>query len=94
LCAKSLLHAETTAGVRWTAPAAWTAQAERPMRAATYAIPAAPGDKEEGECAVYYFGRSQGGSVEANLKRWIAQFEQPEREAQTLKPESGVKTMN
>jgi hypothetical protein len=85
LCAAGLLHAETTAGLRWTAPAAWKAQAERPMRAATYSIPAAPGDKEDGECAVYYFGPSQGGSVEANLKRWIGQFEQPEHEAQTRK---------
>ena len=85
LCAAGLLHAETTAGLRWTAPAAWKAQAERPMRAATYSIPAAPGDKEDGECAVYYFGPSQGGSVDANLKRWIGQFEQPEHEAQTRK---------
>jgi hypothetical protein len=85
LCAAGLLHAETTAGLRWTAPAAWKAQAERPMRAATYSISAATGDKEDGECAVYYFGPSQGGSVEANLKRRIGQFEHPEHEAQTRK---------
>lgn len=45
------------------------------MRAATYRVPRAAGDREDGECAVFYFGAGQGGSVEANLKRWIAQFE-------------------
>ena len=27
---------------------------------------------------MYYFGVGQGGSVEANLKRWAGQFEQPD----------------
>jgi hypothetical protein len=39
------------------------------MRLATYQIP------EGGECAVYYFGQGQGGSVEANIDRWKGQFE-------------------
>ncbi len=47
------------------------------MRAATYTVPAAAGDKEDGECGVFYFGQGQGGSVDANLKRWIGQFQQP-----------------
>ncbi len=47
------------------------------MRAATYAVPSTAGEKEDGECAVYYFGSGQGGSVEANLDRWTKQFEQP-----------------
>lgn len=45
------------------------------MRAASYTISAAPGDSEGGECIVYYFGPGQGGSVEANLERWIGQFQ-------------------
>jgi hypothetical protein len=52
-------------------PAGWKAEAERPMRVATYTV--APG----GECGVYYFGQGQGGSVEANMDRWIGQFQQP-----------------
>jgi hypothetical protein len=48
------------------------------MRAATYVVPAVAGDKEDGECAVYYFGPGQGGSVEANVDRWAGQFEQPD----------------
>jgi hypothetical protein len=62
------LVADSGAGVRWTMPAAWTAEAQRPMRLATYTIP--PG----AECGVYFFGSSQGGSVDANLNRWIGQF--------------------
>jgi hypothetical protein len=46
------------------------------MRAATYRITPAPGDKESAECAVYFFGSGQGGSVEANLARWKGQFTQ------------------
>jgi len=46
------------------------------MRLATYAVPSASGDAESGECGVYYFGPGQGGSVEANIDRWIGQFEQ------------------
>ena len=44
------------------------------MRLATYTIPHFPGDAEGGECGVYYFGQGQGGSLDANLDRWIGQF--------------------
>jgi len=73
--AAALLAAEGTAGgVRWTIPAGWTTQPERPMRVATYSIPAAKG-AEAGECGVYYFGKGQGGGVEENIARWSQQFE-------------------
>jgi hypothetical protein len=62
------LAADSGAGVQWTTPAGWKAEAERPMRLATYAL--APG----AECAVYFFGSGQGGSVDANLDRWVGQF--------------------
>lgn len=62
------------AGVQWTAPAGWKVQAERPMRVATYEIPAAAG-ADAGECGVFYFGQGQGGGVEENLSRWVQQFE-------------------
>ncbi len=45
------------------------------MRAATYMVqPTAP-DKEKSECAVYFFGAGQGGTVDANLNRWKGQFQ-------------------
>ncbi len=66
--------ADSGAGLRWSQPANWKSEAQRPMRLATYTIPHAPGDSENGECGVYYFGPGQGGSVQANLDRWIGQF--------------------
>jgi hypothetical protein len=69
------LGAETAGGVQWTAPAGWKAQPERPMRAATYMVAPASGDKEPGECAVFYFGPGQGGGIDDNIKRWLNQFE-------------------
>jgi hypothetical protein len=71
----SILLAAAAGGIQWTPPANWKAQPDRPMRAATYTIPPAVGDAEPGECAVFYFGPGQGGGVDDNIKRWIAQFE-------------------
>lgn len=65
----------TVAGLKWSVPKRWTAQGERPMRIATYSIPQAEGDTDQGECAVFYFGNDQGGGVDANIERWISQFE-------------------
>jgi hypothetical protein len=68
LLAAMYLAADAGAGIRWKVPPGWKAEAERPMRLATYTL--APG----AECAVYFFGAGQGGSVQANLDRWIGQF--------------------
>src|SRR5215831_15585488 len=71
------LLAETVAGLKWTPPPGWKSTGTTSMRAATYPVAAAPGDKEGGECAVYYFGPGQGGSIQANLERWEGQFQGP-----------------
>lgn len=63
------------AGIGWTVPARWQVQPPRMMREATYLVPKAEGDDESGECAVFFFGQGQGGSVELNLQRWRDQFE-------------------
>ncbi len=74
----ALAHAESAGGLSWKAPPGWSADAPRPMRAATYKVPPAKGETEGAECAVFYFGSGQGGGVEDNLKRWLGQFEQPD----------------
>lgn len=74
------LFAESAAGLKWTAPAGWNNEGSRPMRAATYRIAAAPGDKDAPECAVYFFGPGQGGSVQANIDRWKNQMLAPNGE--------------
>lgn len=73
-----LALAQEVAGLTWKVPAGWKSQAQRPMRVATYEIPAAKGDKEPAELGVFYFGKGQGGSVDANVARWIGQFKQPD----------------
>ncbi len=47
------------------------------MRVVSYTLPGQEG-AEEAELVVFYFGAQQGGSTEANLKRWYAQFRQPD----------------
>lgn len=58
--------------VKWTTPARWKEGPPRQMRTATYLIPAATGDSEEAECAVFTNIR---GGVQANIDRWVGQFE-------------------
>jgi hypothetical protein len=58
--------------VKWTMPARWKAGPPKQMRAATYLIPAAAGDSEDAECAVFM---NIGGGVQANIDRWAGQFE-------------------
>jgi len=70
LCLSTLLLAESTAGLHWTAPAGWVSKGSAPMRAATYTV-------EDAECVVYFFGQGQGGSVDANMQRWTGQFSAP-----------------
>lgn len=74
-------------GLRWAVPAGWQVEEPRPMRMATYTIPAAAGS-EAGECGVFYFGKGRGGSVDENLERWAKQFESsapPKRSDRTIR---------
>ena len=62
--------------LQFKAPAGWIS--ERPtssMRVSEYQLPAADGEGESASLVVYYFGQGQGGSVEANLQRWIGQMQ-------------------
>jgi hypothetical protein len=44
------------------------------MRKASFVVPRASGDSEDGELSVFYFGPGQGGSIDANVDRWVGQF--------------------
>ena len=60
--------------LKWTAPPEWIQETPASsMRKAQYRLPRAAGDAEDGELAVFYFEGS-GGSVQANIERWIGQF--------------------
>ena len=46
------------------------------MRVAEFVVPRVAGDPEDAEVIVYFFGGS-GGSVDANIERWVGQFQTP-----------------
>ena len=89
-----LLFAST---IKYTVPAGWTSRpATSSMRVAEFALPRVAGDAEDGQLTLYYFG-GQGGSVQANLDRWIGQMTQPDGRAsrdvattETTKTTSGL----
>ncbi len=77
LFCSAVVFAESVAGLKWTPPTGWKSTGATFMRAATYPVAPAPGDKESAECVVYFFGAGQGGSVQANIDRWEGQFKGP-----------------
>jgi hypothetical protein len=57
-----------------TVPTDWIAlKPSSSMRVAQYRVPA-NGRAGDAELVVFYFGMAQGGSVEANIDRWVTQF--------------------
>ena len=64
-------------GVAWQAPSRWVEELATGMRLATYVVPAPVTSGEAARCAVYYFGPGQGGDTDANIERWIGEFESP-----------------
>jgi hypothetical protein len=74
------------AGIAWTVPNGWEVGQQHQMRIATYRIHAIAGDPEDAECAVYFFGAGQGGTVEANLERWAHQFTSPDGQSLAQAP--------
>jgi hypothetical protein len=60
--------------VTWADPPEWKrSEKVNAMRKATYVVPHAPSEKEDGELGVFYFGPGQGGGVDANIDRWVKQ---------------------
>lgn len=64
---------KSIAGIQFSIPGSWKeVPPSSQMRAFQFEIPNEGG--EAGELAVFYFGPSGGGGVEANLERWKQQF--------------------
>jgi hypothetical protein len=87
--ARAVTPARTGAagGYSWVVPGRWSEGPARSMRVATYVIPAMAG-AEAGECAVFFFGGGDGGSVDENVDRWSRQFEgspKPDRSEKTVR---------
>lgn len=77
--------------ITWTPPSRWEAKPASGMRAATYIVPAAKGDSEGAECAVF---TNIGGGVQANIDRWIGQFEQADGSSSAAKAKQKTETIN
>jgi|SRR5215204_330530 len=76
----------------FNAPPEWkTRPAASTMRVAEFVPPRAPGDMEDADVIVYFFG-AMPGSVQANIDRWIGQF-QPDPSA-PAKPAPETTTVN
>lgn len=87
-------HLEGAPGLTFTAPTEWKAVAtSSSMRVAQFALPRAAGDAADGELVVYYFGGS-GGSVDANIERWIGQMEQPDKRPSSAVARRDARTIN
>jgi len=89
-----LITALLAAGLTFTAPTEWKPVAvSSSMRVAQYALPRAAGDTQDAELVVYYFGGS-GGSVEANIDRWIGQMKQPDGRPSSAVAKRDSRTIN
>jgi hypothetical protein len=84
------VRTETAGGVQWTVPGRWQLGSGSAMRVATYGVPSAkPADA--GECAVFFFGAGQGGTIDANVERWGKQFEGAPKPVQTSTTVAGLR---
>ena len=84
-----------TGELHFKVPEGWTT--EKPtsdMRLAQYKLPRADGDSEDALLVVYYFGRGQGGSAQANIDRWINQIKQPDGQPSNEKAKTETLTVN
>jgi hypothetical protein len=70
-----------TAGpLKLAVPETWKQkEASSRFRLAQFSIPKVAGDPEDAEFVIYFFGAGGGGGPEANLHRWIDQFQSNER---------------
>jgi hypothetical protein len=81
-------------GLTFSAPPEWkSVPTSSSMRVAQFALPHAPGDPQDAELVIYYFGGS-GGTVDANIQRWIGQMEQPDGRPSSAVAKQSRRTIN
>ena len=74
----ALATVANAAALEYDVPAGWvTRPAASSMRVAEFALPRTGADKEDAELVLYFFGGT-GGTVQANLDRWMSQIAQPD----------------
>ena len=86
------------AALKFDVPKGWVSKApSSSMRVAEFTLAKSGSDVEDATVTVYFFG-GQGGSVQANMDRWIGQMSQPDGKASkdiakqsTLQTATGLK---
>src|ERR1041385_686297 len=74
----AIVAASSPATLKFDTPAGWISKPPASsMRVAEFVVPKVAGDSEDAALAIFFFG-GQGGSVQANLDRWIGQIAQPD----------------
>lgn len=94
LLAALLFPLNSFATLTFSAPAGWKATGpSSPMRVAQFVLPRAAGDAADADLVVYYFGGS-GGTVEANIERWLGQMRQPDGKPSSAVAKRDTRTIN
>lgn len=94
LIAGLLVSLTSAATLTFSAPAGWKATGpSSSMRVAQFVLPRAAGDSADAELVVYYFGGS-GGTVDANIERWLGQMQQPDGKPSSAVAKRGTRTIN
>jgi hypothetical protein len=90
------LRRSQDAGLRYGVPQSWErVPAPSDMRAAQYRIPGpTPDAADDAEVVLFFFGAGKGGTAEANLERWYAQFTQPDGKPSRDAAVTTVRTVN
>jgi hypothetical protein len=74
----SVLTSSPPATLAFDVPAGWVRKPpSSSMRVAEFTLPRVAGDSADAALAVFYFG-GEGGSIQANVDRWIGQMTQPD----------------
>ena len=70
------------AALKFDAPAGWVSKPPASaMRVVEYTLPKTAPDTEDAALAVYFFPGQGGGTVQANIDRWVGQMTQPDGRA-------------
>ena len=94
----AIVTGAAVASLKYDVPAGWVSKTpSSSMRLADFNLPKVGTDSEDATLTVYYFG-NQGGSVQANIDRWVGQLAQPDGRASkdvakttTLQAKGGLK---
>lgn len=91
----ALLIQAPAATLKYNMPEGWASKPPSSrMRVAEFVLPKVEGDAEDATLVVTFFG-GQGGTVQANLDRWLTQTAQPDgRPSKDVAKTSSLKTQD